>query len=247
MYQTFALLLVPAFLGACQTSHSNNDGGASVTADDVQVMHWGGMREVLRNGKTQGRVGLSEVVGPTSFAVGALEGLAAEITVIAGEIHLAEVRQVDGQDVYNVRTANAGEQATLLVIADVPTWTEYEMPPAADLASFEASVKSIAAANGQDVTQPFPFRVEGTASAVDLHVLNHSCPIAKPDGPAPWRHTSQNQPATLIGFYAQDAAGQLTHHGQSSHIHAILPTKGISGHLDGIAFTQTTRLFLPAQ
>jgi hypothetical protein len=247
MYRFFVLLLVPTFLGACQTSQSEIDGGARAIEDEVQVKHWGGMREVLRNGKTQGRVELSEVVGSTSFAVGALEGLAAEITVIAGEIHLAEVRQVDGQDVYNVRTANAGEQATLFVIADVQTWTEHEMPPVADIASLEASVKSIAAANGQDVTQPFPFRVEGTAADVDLHVLNHSCPIANPDGPAPWRHTSKNQRATLIGFYAQDAAGLLTHHGQSSHIHAILPTKGISGHLDAISFIQITRLFLPAQ
>ena len=248
MIRTFQTFLLASLLFACQSNGaSTHTAGDDASIAPVQVQHWGGMRDVLRNGNTQGRVLLGDVVGPNTFAVGALEGLAAEITVLAGEVHLAEVAQVNGQDEYNVRSPKAGEQATLFVLSDVPTWVEHVMPPASDLESFETSIRSIAAANDRDVTQPFPFRVQGIADEIHLHVLNHSCPIANPEGPAPWRHTAQNQPTTLIGFYAQDAAGLLTHHGQSTHIHAVLPNQNISGHLDALTFTQPARLFLPAQ
>ncbi len=248
MLRTFQALLFVILLFACQSNDVPiQTAGGDASIAPVQVQHWGGMRDVLRNGNTQGRVQLSDVVGPNSFAVGALEGLAAEITVLAGEVHLAEVEQVNGQGEYNVRSPKAGEQATLFVFSTSPTLDEYVMPLASDLATFEASIRSIAAASVYDVTQPFPFRVEGTVNEVHLHVLNHSCPIANPDGPAPWRHTAQNQPTNLIGFYAQDAAGLLTHHGQSTHIHAQLPTQNISGHVDALSFTHSTSLFLPVR
>ncbi|MDF1837088.1 MAG: hypothetical protein P1V35_04410 [Planctomycetota bacterium] len=248
MYRIVSFIALSFLPVACQSTPSNQlDVQEDPSSPSTQVRSWGGMREVMRNGKTQGRVQLSKVVGPNSFAVGALEGMAAEITVMAGEIHLAEVKQVDGKDVYNARMADVGDQATLFVIADVETWTEHVLPPALDLKSFEASVKTIAAANGHDIAQPFPFRVESTAAELHLHVLNHSCPIANPEGPAPWRHTSQNQPVTLIGFYAQDAGGLLTHHGQSTHIHAHLPKQGISGHVDALSFLKESRLFLSIQ
>lgn len=205
------------------------------------------MREVLRDGRTEGRVDLAQVLGPDTFAVGATTGLAAEITVLAGTTHLAEVVDPDSPQGLRVRPPVAGEQATLLILADVPEWSEHTLPALSDLAELEASVRATAALNDIDVTQPFPFRVEGRASSLHLHVLNHSCPVADPDGPPPWRFVGEEQSAVLIGFHAEDSAGRLTHHGQNAHTHALLPDRDIAGHLDQVSLAPGAHLFLPSR
>jgi acetamidase/formamidase len=108
-------------------------------------------------------------------------------------------------------------------------------------------VRAIAAAHDIDVTRPFPFRVEGVASTLRLHVLNHSCPIAEPDGPKPWRFFGEGETTVLVGFYAENSAGRLTHHGQETHTHALLPGRDISGHLDEVALLSGARVYLPVR
>ena len=93
----------------------------------------------------------------------------------------------------------------------------------------------------------FTFRIEGRAKRLELHVLDHSCPIAAPEGPEPWRYSGEDVPVQLIGFYAENSGGQLTHHGQTTHIHALLPETGLSGHVDAVALADGARLFLPAR
>ena len=205
------------------------------------------MREVLRDGRTEGRVDLAEALGPHTVAVGASAGLAAEITVVGGAAHLAEVVDSDSSPRLRVRAPVAGEQATLLVLAEVKEWSEHPLDTVTDLPALEASVCAIAAASGIDVSDPFPFRVEGVASTIRLHVLNHSCPIADPDGPPPWRFAGENETTTLIGFHAENSGGHLTHHGQKTHTHALLAERNLSGHLDGVALRPGARVYLPAR
>ncbi|MEO0649716.1 MAG: hypothetical protein AAFZ65_03440 [Planctomycetota bacterium] len=205
------------------------------------------MREVLRDGHTEGRVDLAEVLGPQTVAVGASAGLAAEITVVGGTAHLAEVVDADSSSSLRMRAPAASEQATLLVLADVAEWSEHPLGTVTDLPKLEASVGAIAAARGIDISEPFPFRVEGVASTIRLHVLNHSCPIAHPDGPQPWRYAGEDQTTTLIGFHAEAAGGHLTHHGQKTHTHALLPERNISGHLDAVSLSPGARVYLPVR
>ncbi len=249
MLRPAAPLIASILMAACQST--SDEGGHAETSSlqestgSRMVQYWGGMRDVLRNGNTQGRVKLADVVGPGTIAVGALEGLGAEITIIDGETQLAEVNFSDLSKGLRVRSHTADDKATLLVLADVPHWTEQTLDPASDISALEAAIRSLALAQGLDVTQPFPFRIEGIATELHLHVLNHSCPIANPEGPAPWRFEGTGIPVTLVGFLAHDAAGVLTHHGQSSHIHAVLKGREVSGHVDAIQFDRPTRLYLP--
>ena len=208
------------------------------------MRHWGEMRLVLRDGRTEGRVDLDDALGPNTYAVGALEGLAAEITVLGGVAQLAEVLDSASPDGLHTRAVIDGDRATLLIAADVAEWNQHSIEGVANLDELETRIGLIAAAEGIE-SVPFPFRVEGTASRLDLHVLDHSCPIAHPDGPSPWRFSGEDEPATLVGFYAKDAGGILTHHGQATHTHAVLPQRGISGHLDEVSFASGARLYLP--
>ena len=204
------------------------------------VRHWGEMRAVLREGRTQGRVALADVLGPNSVAVGALEGLAAEVTVVDGVAHLAEVVDATSPEGLRTRRAAPGDRATLLVAAEVDAWEEHALDDVPDLDALERRIAELAAPTG-----PLPFRVEGVARRVELHVLDHSCPIAHPDGPAPWRYTGRDEPVTLVGFFAEGAGGVLTHHGRSTHTHALVPRANVSGHLDEVAFAAGARLYLP--
>ena len=61
----------------------------------IEVRGWGTMREVLREGDTRGRVPLVAVVEDHTWGVGALEDLEGEITIVDGEVSIAQV--VDGE------------------------------------------------------------------------------------------------------------------------------------------------------
>lgn len=237
------LLLTCVLLHSCATEP--RPASATQPRRPPVVQHWGAMREVLREGRSQGRIELLEVLGPNSIAVGASAALAAEITVVSGRAQLAEVVDADSAPGLSVRAPVAGDQATLLVLAQVAEWSEHRLAALPDLAALEASLRELAAAHGIDVTEPFPFRVEGVARHVELHVLDHSCPIAHPEGPRPWRYAGTDEPVTLVGFFAEDAGGVLTHHGRATHTHALLPGTGVSGHLDEVSLADGARLFLP--
>ena len=241
------LLLVFACASGAKDTKLSPTQELTARTPQAHVEHWGAMKAVLRDGLTQGRVSLDEALGPNTFAVGALEGLAAEITVVDGVIHLAEVIESGTGIAMRVRAPVEGEQATLLVTAQVDSWVEHLLPRVANLKELETAVRDIALAEGIDVTLPFPFKVEGDSSQIHLHVLNHSCPIANPDGPSPWTFEGVNESVVLVGFYASDAGGVLTHHGQNSHVHAVVATQNVSGHLDSISLTENARLFLPGR
>jgi len=242
--QSLLSLLGLSLLSACQAGTVGSGGGAE---DAALVRSWGGLRMVLREGHSEGRVALVDVIGPDSFALGSLAGLAGEITVVDGDVNLAEVKGGDPALGLRVRGVEEGDLATILALSDVPLWTEQKLGMVEDNATLEDMVLEAAKAEGIDVSQPFPFRVEGTAAMIDVHVLNQSCPIAQPDGPAPWRFAGSGEPVVLVGFFAENGAGVLTHHGQKTHIHVVLPERNASGHVDGIAFGAGARLMLPQQ
>ena len=212
------------------------------------VHTWGTMREVLREGRTQTRVALPDLLGPHTVAVGALTDLAGEITVIDGRPILSwrvsedDVEVADGVETWHGLGAHGN--ATLLVAAEVPAWNEHVLAePVETLTALEESVRTLAAASGLDT--PLPFRVEGTATEVRLHVLDGACPMATPDGPKPVRFAGRDEAVSLVGFFADDAAGTLTHHGRASHAHGVLRSNLFAGHLDEVRLAPGARLFLP--
>lgn len=233
-----AISLPLLLLGACATSPPEPAA--------LGLRTWGGMKEVLRLERTEGRVTLAEVLTPVSSGVGLLEGLAAEITIDRGVVHLASVE--DGE--LATRELAPGDRATLLVLADVPEWTSFELPPLADLAALERALPALAERAGLDPAEPLPLRIEGRFAALDLHVLDRSCPIANPDGPPPWELIGAEAEGVLVGVHALDAGGVLTHHGDTLHLHALVTTadgRQVSGHVDALRTSGVTKLQLPAR
>jgi alpha-acetolactate decarboxylase len=206
-----------------------------------EVRTWGSMREALKLGHSEGRVSLTEAIHPTATGIGALAGLAGEVTVVDGEVFLAQL--VDGE--MQVRMADDEDQATLLVVADVAAWSSHRLPPCGSYAELEEAIAGILEARGFAMDEPLPFRVTGTAKAVEMHVINGSCPIANPSGKSPWRFHGGDMSIELVGFFADGAAGELTHHDRRSHVHALTPGRHDTGHLDEVVLRAGAELWLP--
>lgn len=206
-----------------------------------QVQKWGSMREALKLGHSEGRVVIADAVQPTSFGVGALAGLAGEITVMNGQVFIAEAT-ADGAA---VRSNTASEQATLLALAETPAWQSYPLPACASYTELETAIAQQLRAAGFDLNQATAVWVSGIANQINGHVIHGSCPIANPDGPKPWRLEAAQENMQLIGFFIDNAAGEWTHHNHRSHLHILNTSFTVSGHLDEVSFLDGAVLRLP--
>jgi alpha-acetolactate decarboxylase len=232
------LLLALVLLPACSTKPA--------------IRQFGSMREVLREGESQPRVALSELAGPTTIAIGALAGLEGEITMLDGQTWVA--RPAGGALAVSGPEPVRGDHATLLTATEVRSWetAEFAGGPATG-EDLESLIERSARVRGVDTARPFPFTITGVFDSLDIHVINRACIIANPDLPPerqPWRWSAAGMPAraTIVGFYAPDAAGVMTHHGTAIHAHAIIEQEGgtITGHVERFAVPAGAVLGLPA-
>ncbi len=218
--------------------------GRSTSTDplprDVPVRSWGSMREALRNGQSEARVELAGLAGGGAIGVGALAGLAGEVTIANGRVFVATV---DGDDCHVTDSPDDGAAATLLVHAQVTTWRVYPLPDCATYLELEAAIAAELKRHGFDPTIPTPVRVRGHATQLEYHVIAGACPIADPTGPAPWRFARPLDDVELVGFFVEGAAGRFTHHDRRSHLHVLAPQR--TGHLDAVSLSDAV-LRLPA-
>jgi len=216
---------------------------APVASTTVQL--WGTLRDVLRDGHTEGRVTLTDVVRPGSYGIGALTDLAGEITIDAGVAHVVELQ--DGKLV--LRPAEPADQATLLVVAQVDAWDSVELPAASNLDELEDAILDKVRAAGLDPTaEPIPVRIKADFKELDLHVLTGSCPYAHPEGPPPWRLKGVAASGVMVGLYVEGRVGVLTHHGRRTHLHAIVRTsdgRSVEGHVEAASLKAGGQLQLP--
>jgi len=211
------------------------------------VQQYGGMRETLRMGQTQPRITFEEVIAtPHSFAVGALPNLEGEVTIFDGSIWVATA---DNNSATTVKADSQFLSATLLTVAHVNHWDEYELP---DI-PLEEAIEAVALGSSTlDSEEPFPFLIQGEASTLHMHVINGYCPVASPDLAdeyKPWRMSiDSSTPITVVGFFAKNQEGVMTHHGSNIHIHGLMTKdRGVAtGHLDSISMKKGAKLFLPA-
>ncbi|HPF39780.1 MAG TPA: acetolactate decarboxylase [Phycisphaerae bacterium] len=219
----------------------------------IDVAQYGQMHRVLSGGgeNATGIVGVGEALEkPNAIGVGALAGLEGEITIRDGRAWIARPEQ--GQLHVDGPMTASDDRAALMTVAYVDSWRE--IPIDRDLAGedLEMFIRQCAASNGIDTSRPFPFMLDGRVSDLEIHVINGECPM-RPGGrltadQAPWRWTADHAPnAQVVGFFASDSVGRMTHPGTSIHAHAIVRAKGreVTGHIERIAMARGSVLKLP--
>jgi alpha-acetolactate decarboxylase len=220
---------------------------AGCTNSYVVTQH-GGMRDALRNGNTQARITFEEVnATPNAFGVGALTHLDGEVTIFKGDVYSATTS--DGTTAVTKINDAQYDSATLLSLSHVDSWNQMKLSTELPL---EEAIELAAAMFGIDTNEPFPFFITGAASEYHIHVINGYCPVANPDLASkyqPWRQTnSKSEDITVVGFYAKDQEGRMTHHGSNVHIHGIMDIDGVltTGHLDSVELEDGAVIFVPA-
>jgi hypothetical protein len=144
------------------------------------------------------------------------------------------------------------DAATLLSVARVTKWTSHRIGAGAAGQSLESLIERTSRSAGIDTGKPFPFLIETDAATLELHVVNGFCPHGADPGSVdaePWRWSGEHAGrTTIVGIFARDAAGVLTHHATAVHAHAILTLDGrvVTGHIDTLRVPAGAILRLPA-
>ncbi len=219
----------------------------------IEVKQFGNMHEVLSAGASQAhaKITLSEAMErPHAYAVGALAGLSGEVTIIDGQAWLSRPSG-QGLDTDGPTSKTEGE-AAFLTVAYVDRWQEASMHGALAGADLERFIADQGRGFGIDVDRPFPFVIEGELSDLQAHVINGICPM-KPGvrltaDLQPWRYQLERPVrATIVGFYAPDSVGKLTHPGTAVHAHAVFELDGraVTAHVERLAVAPGAVLRLP--
>ena len=217
------------------------------------LLQVGGMHETIGRGQDQGRVSLAEIVGKPHFhGVGALEGLRGEITVLDSVAIVTGVTR-DGRP---QPMEGATAKATMLVGESIGEWMDVTLTEEVSHEQFDQTIRDMAAGKGIDVSQPFVFVIEGELADVRLHVINGACPIRarmrKLDierEKQPFELEENRMNGTLVGVYAEDAVGTLTHPATRTHAHLIYideqTSERLTGHIERVGLAKGAVLRLP--
>lgn len=215
---------------------------------DGKIVRHGTMHEPIGLQQHQGRVQLKSLVDrPHFYGVGALANLEGEITLFDGKATITRVG-ADGQ----LNPSDSGkfdESATLLVGAYIPSWTEHKTTKNVAPDEVDKYLADAAAKAGLDVTKPFVFTVQGEFSEVQLHVINGACPlhsrlkkIVIPKEMQPFEAELEKVEGTVVGVFAKDAVGKITHPATSTHMHLVFQDattgKIVTGHVEQLGLIE---------
>lgn len=221
---------------------------------DAAVEQYGSMHETIGEQQHQGRIKLEVLLQrPHFYGVGALEELHGEVSIFDSKAVVTSVGSDGKPVVLNDRAALL--QATLFVGSSVHKWREVTLPEAIDVDRFDQTIAVQAGELGIDTGKPFLFVVEGDFRQVRLHIINGACPLHSrlrkktiPAAQKPIEQEFELVSGRLIGVYAKDAVGKLTHPATSVHTHLIYKNDAgelLTGHIEQVGLEKNARLLLP--
>ena len=221
----------------------------SVSNDiEVKVHHYGALKNMMHKGDLSSNVTLDELKDINHlYALGAVENLKGEVLVLDG---IPSISYVKGNDSLKTMMIDSSfeKNACLLVIASVEEWKSINIPnTVVTYDDFEIFVEEIAAENGVNTVEPFPFMIEGVAKSFDWHVIDW------PEGDTEHSHdkhihsglygTHENQAVAMLGFYSNKHHAIFTHHTTNMHVH--VKSDRATGHADGFVLGENMMLKLP--
>lgn len=212
----------------------------------VEVTSWGSLREMMHEGRVESRVAIAPLLArPHLYALGAVEGMRGEITILDGVPWLSLGARERGRATSRV----TDEGAALLVATSVEHWQRITLTENIESAEVDARIEALARAAGLDVESPVPFLVEGELADVQWHIL-----VKPPDTPGAHDHTrnavhgeAAAMHGTAVGFFSKHHAGVFTHMGEHTHVHVVDPTTALAAHADRWAARAGSVVSLPSR
>jgi acetolactate decarboxylase len=208
-------------------------------------VRWSGAQKNVMAGDLTAHISLKSLEDlPHLYAVGPLEELKGEITVLDSQTSISKVTPAG----VTVETG-FGHSACFLAYSQVETWREVPLPVTVRTEKdLERFIPEAASAVGIDPKKPLPFLLSGGIRRLELHILNKTDGL--PHNPelhnkAKVHYTIEGGEADLIGFYSCSHQGVFTPGDSVLHIHARIGNGALSGHVEEVVLTDTTHLYLP--
>ncbi|MBX3361563.1 MAG: hypothetical protein KF705_09020 [Phycisphaeraceae bacterium] len=198
------------------------------------------------------RASVSPIRCSALFAVGAMAGLAGEITIADGEVWVSQV--VNGQPVTSGPAPGPGDHATLLAGFSVERW--YTVPLTQPLAgeALDAAIEQAARQRGIDTAKPFPFRIEGDFAALDMHIINGFCPHGGGEADAalqPWKSNFAMpdcmHASSVSSPRGAESADAPRHRCSRRRSHADTCCRLVASHIDAMGVAEEAVRLLPTR
>jgi hypothetical protein len=207
------------------------------------VVAHGSTAEVMREGKTEGRVSLSTLQGDAELvSLGAMEGLRGEFIGLEGSVWISRVGALGA--ISTQGSPASKDRACFSLAARVTAWESIPITREFALAELEDYVWELGRLRGFRKLDAFPFRIEGPFRDLRLHVANGACPLREPASAA--RRWIPEGSGSVLGFYSQHGGGLLTHPGQRTHLHVrTYAPESLVGHIEELRVAPGATLLLP--
>ncbi len=223
--------------------------GAKDAAPSFKMKWYGSLKKIIQEKDLGGVVQLENALsGRHVYAVGMIEGAVGEVTVVDGEAALNYGKYGIGKAVSEIRK---GEEAALLITANVGRWRSIPIPDNMSEEELHAFVVEEARKSGINTKEPFPFLIEGTIKKLVWSVLDgtdaeltkqtHQLFFRKLVGYRAGAH------AVLIGFYPAGLQGELAWPGESWHVHVLFTNEKTTGHVNAFSVQKGATLQLPCK
>ncbi|QDT93590.1 acetolactate decarboxylase [Gimesia algae] len=216
-------------------------------AKKTDFVQYGKMHEVIGKQQHQGRVKFTNVIKkPHFYGVAALESLADEATIFDHNVTLTRLKP-DGTLASGKLTPNT--QAALLVGAYVDSWTKHPITDTVKSDDLDMLIEKTAKQAGINTNEPFMFVIQGDFKNARFHVIYGACPIRArmrkevlPKEKQPYEADIPKVTGKLIGVFAKDSVGNITHPATSTHMHLLYKDKRSgemrTGHVERLQYNQ---------
>ncbi len=233
-YILFLLLLVKG-LTAC---NQNNP------LPDVRTIS--AMKKVMTGEDLSAHLNWNSIPRKHLFAVAPLGRVQGEVSVIDGKMYSSQVDSTNEISINN----DWNIQSPFAVYATVSEWETFEIDkPIQSEDELQTLIEQLASENGYDLSTAFPFRVLGTFSTIDYHIISkpieeieHNHELHKK---AKKHFHLKNTTGELLGFYSQNHEGIFTHKGHFIHTHFIDEERKNMGHLEKLIIASEIKILLP--
>ncbi len=213
---------------------------------EYTVAYQGALHGIMKDGDLSAKAQLVDFKDQKHFyALGSVENLKGEIQVFNSQPYVTSV----GKNTLHIDKTFT-KKAAQLVYATVPEWETIKIPQ--EVRSYEqveGFIKEMAVERGIDVSNPFPFLLEGQAAEFRWHVINwregdtnHTYKKHKNTG---MYGTMKNKQVTILGFYSTAHKEIITHHDTNMHMHIKLEGNGVGGHVDELTIERGMLLKIP--
>jgi acetolactate decarboxylase len=206
----------------------------------MEVKVSGALMEIMHQGKIGATIQLDTLNATNLYGLGALDSLKGEVMVLNEQSFVSTVKNDS-----LLMSQSISIKASLFVYSYVSTWDTLNIYSFDDMATLVmAQIKE------RNQQEPLPFILIGSPALVKYHVINFDPEVSDISNHKEGAYIGEldNEPITLLGFYATAAQGIYTHHDSNVHMHMMNETNSVMGHVDTLeSGNEMIYLLLPSR